>query len=56
METDPFTANILGVESLVNSSTNKITGNDSEEEGITSDFIDELDLDMDDAELLKLKN
>lgn len=51
---DPFNLNILGVQDLVETSTNKVTSSGEETEGITSDFIDEFELDMSDSELLEL--
>ncbi len=55
MDKDSFQLNIDGVENLVNSGTNKLPMDGIEEEGIASDLVDELDLDMSDEELLKLK-
>lgn len=52
---DAFSLNIDGVENLVNSSTNKTSMDGVIDEGISSDFIDELTLDMSDEELLELK-
>jgi len=55
MEKDPFKLNILGVQNLIETDTNKVAVDAESEEGVTSDFIDELDLDMSDEELLDLK-
>ncbi len=55
MEKDAFTLNMLGVEDLVGSPTNKVGDNLKEEEGVISDQLDALDLPMDDSELLELK-
>ncbi len=52
---DPFALNILGVQDLVETPTNKIADQLGENEGITSDLTDELELDMSDEELLALK-
>lgn len=53
---DAFGLNIMGVEDLVGSPTNKIGDNPHDVEGIVGDEIDELELDMTDEELLDLKN
>lgn len=55
MENDPFKLNILGVQDLIETETNKIASGFDNDEGVTSDFIDELELDMKDEELLDLK-
>ena len=55
MDKDAFALNIDGVENLVGSDTNKVGSLDNVQEGIVSDFVDDLDLDMDDDELLDLK-
>lgn len=55
MDTDGIVRNILAVDDLVSNSTNKLVDNLHDGEGIVSDEIDELALDMDDAELLDLK-
>jgi hypothetical protein len=55
MDKDAFTLNILGVEDLVGNPTNKVGDNIHEQEGIVSDEIDELELDMEDTKLLELK-
>lgn len=55
MDKDPFITNILGVTDLVDNPTNKLLENLHDNEGIISDEIDELELDMTDEELLKLK-
>ena len=52
---DPFELNILGVTDLIETSTNKVLEPGGGEEGISSDKIDLLELDMSDEELLKLK-
>lgn len=53
---DPFLQNISGVQSLIESGTNKIHGGEDSPEGVVSDKIDILDLPMDDAELLRLRD
>ncbi len=52
---DPFALNILGVQDLIETPTNKVSNGLSDEEGVTSDFIDYLDLPMSDEELLDLR-
>lgn len=53
---DPFQLNIQGVADLVGDDTNKTRVSDGiQEEGISSDFIDNLELPMSDEELLELK-
>ncbi len=52
---DAFGLNIAGATDLVNSGTNKIDSQDGNQEGVTSTFLDELELDMSDNELLALK-
>lgn len=52
---DSFTENILGVQSLIETGDNKIPSGFDNEEGITSDKIDILKLEMEDDELLALK-
>lgn len=52
---DPFALNILGVQNLVETETNKVSNGLNAEEGVTSDFIDYLELDMTDPELLELR-
>lgn len=54
-ELDAFALNISGVADLVGSGTNKVSMDGVAEEGISSDFIDDLELDMTDEELLELK-
>ena len=55
MDTDSFGLNIQGVKDLVQSDTNKTETNFSKEEGQSSDYVDVLELPMDDEELLKLR-
>lgn len=55
MPPDPFITNILGVADLVDNPTNKLLENLHDNEGVISDEIDELELDMSDEELLDLK-
>lgn len=52
---DPFQENIDGVTNLIETDTNKVFNGLNADEGVTSDFIDYLELDMDDEELLELK-
>lgn len=52
--TDPIEQNILGVQQLVGSKTNKSSFNSDNLEGIEGEIIDELSLDLDDEELLSL--
>lgn len=54
---DPFALNVAGVEDLINNKTNKVssTGGFSPE-GAESEKYDSLDLPMDDADLLKLRD
>lgn len=54
-EISPFNLNIEGVTDLVQDSTNKVFSNYERTEGITSDAIDELALDLSDEELLALR-
>lgn len=54
-ELDSFGLNIMGVEDLVGTPTNKIGDNVQEQEGIVSDEVDALDLPMEDSELIALK-
>ncbi len=56
MDKDPFALNIQGVEDLVGSPTNKVSDSFHQQEGIMSEEIDELELDMSDRELLSLRN
>lgn len=56
MDKDAFQLNIDGVENLVGSSTNKASGLDNQAEGIVSDLIDALELDMKDEDLISIKN
>jgi hypothetical protein len=51
---DNFSDNILGVQDLVTSDTNKSQETLDQREGIVGDVVDELDLPMDDSELLDL--
>lgn len=53
---DSFTLNIQGATDLVNSGTNKLDMQGDQQEGVSSDFTDGLDLEMDDTELIRLKN
>ncbi len=55
MEKDPFTLNILGVQDLIETGSNKIASGFDRDEGVTSDFVDELELDMSDEDLIDLK-
>ena len=55
MEPDNFALNILGVQDLVGNRTNKTFVEGGSEEGIVSDFQDELSLKLDDEELITLK-
>jgi len=55
LENDPFKLNILGVQDLIETEVNKVSSKFGDGEGVTSDFIDALDLDMSDEELLTLK-
>lgn len=52
---DPFKLNILGVQDLIETETNKVPNGLDSDEGVSSDFIDDLTLDMSDEELLELK-
>lgn len=52
---DPIAANIIGVQSLVGSKLNKIAVAQDQSEGVQGEFIDELELDLKDEELLQLK-
>lgn len=52
---DSFGLNILGVQDLVGTGVNKVASDDMLAEGIESDIIDDLDLDMSDEELLELR-
>jgi hypothetical protein len=54
METDSFTLNVLGVNNLISSGENKVTGN-IENDGISGEPVDLLELDMSDEELIALK-
>ena len=55
MDNDPFTQNLIGVDDLVSSKTNKVYTGNSDEEGVVGDYQDELSLDLSDEELLDLK-
>lgn len=52
---DPFAENILGVQDLIETPENKVSSGFDTDEGAASDFIDELELDMSDEDLLELK-
>lgn len=52
---DPFAINISAVQDLVGSNTNKTFVNSGDGEGISSEFQDELTLDLTDEELIELK-
>jgi len=55
--TDPFSLNIRGVADLIQNNTNKIPGNSGEGmEGQSGERYDSLRFDLDDAELLKIRN
>jgi len=56
MNEDAFQKNILGVQDLVESGDNKARPGIGKEEGVSGDYMDSLALDMDDAELLALKD
>ena len=51
----PFDLNIEGVTDLVGDETNKVSSSYAHDEGISSDAIDELALDLTDEELLELR-
>lgn len=54
---DPFALNVLGVTDLVESKTNKVQeGSGESPEGLMGEKYDALSLDMDDQELLKLRD
>lgn len=53
---DGFSANIAGVEDLVQNKTNKVLSDNSSPEGIESEKFDVLDVTMTDEELLKLRD
>ncbi|HEY5140993.1 MAG TPA: hypothetical protein VIJ25_17005, partial [Methylococcales bacterium] len=54
-DNDPISQNIQGVQSLVGSRMNKINaGVSANQEGVDGEYIDELTLKLDDAELLTL--
>lgn len=53
--TDPFSLNIAGVTDLIETPINKVISPDGQDEGISSDAIDNLELKMSDAELLELR-
>lgn len=55
-EFDPILLNVQGVEQLVGSKLNKIQNGNGADEGETGDRIDALSLDMNDDELLELRN
>lgn len=52
---DAFALNISGVQNLVDSSVNKLSMDSTQEEGISSDLTDDLDLPMEDTDLIDLK-
>ena len=54
-EISPFDLNIQGVTDLVGNETNKVSSSYAHDEGISSDAIDELALDLTDEELLELR-
>lgn len=54
-EISPFDLNIEGVTDLVGNETNKVSSSYAHDEGISSDAIDELALDLTDEELLELR-
>ncbi len=54
MDKDAFQLNIDGVQDLVSNPANKLGDDFSTQEGLVSDTIDELELDMSDSELLLL--
>lgn len=56
MPEDAFDQNISGAQSLVNDDTNKTSSISNIEEGIESDYQDELELPMSDEELLSLRD
>ena len=54
---DPFELNILGVQNLVGSNTNKsFAGGLGDEEEISSEQLDALSIDLTDDELLELRD
>ncbi len=54
---DPFSLNVIGVTDLVQNHTNKVTrGGGFSPEGVTGEKVEGLDLDMNDEELLKLRD
>jgi len=55
MDTDPFTANIAGVQNLIESPENKVASTFDHDEGAISDVIDLLELDKSDEELKELR-
>ncbi len=56
MDKDAFQLNIDGVADLVGTGVNKLSDQIHEQEGVSGDEIDELELKMDDGELLKLRD
>lgn len=56
MEEDAFALNIAGVEDLISSGINKTNEIDQEEEGVSGEEIDVLELPMTDRELLDLRD
>lgn len=55
MEQDPFLLNISGVADLIEDNTNKVPSGFDHDEGVTSDELDLLELDLSDEELKELK-
>src|ERR1035437_7514131 len=53
--TDSFALNIQGVQDLVETGVNKVASGYNNEEGVSSDDIDVLELSLDDTELIELK-
>ncbi len=56
MREDSFTQNIVGVTNLIGSGINKTNEDQLQQEGVAGEFIDTLELGMDDTELLKLRD
>ncbi len=54
-ELDSFSLNIEGVRELVDSGMNKTNFNPDQGEGISGDYVDEFELNMDDQDLLNLR-
>ena len=53
---DPIALNIQGVQNLISSGENKVRDGANQDEGVESEYIDILELPMEDKELLDLKN